>query len=312
MNFLNLKYFLAVAEELNITQAAARLYISQQSLSSHILKLEKELGTKLFERTPVFSLTYAGSRLYDLASRIVDLERQIVSEIDDINNHRRGKLTIGVSHTRGSAILPDILPRFAQENPLIEVALIEGNSTELEDALNHGIVDLIIGFAPILLDSVSTVEVTHERLFLVVPRRFTIEAFGERSEFMRGKFSESVDVAAYANAPFLLLKKGNRIRTIVDDYFARCGIRPQIALESENIETTLALAAKGMGITVYPELFLKNIHPYMQKDSTLEVDFFPFDKSITSGTLVIGYSNNRYLSNAAKDFIDIALGVLKN
>ena len=60
MNFLHLKYFLLVAEELNITRAAERLYISQQSLSNHISNMEKELDVKLFTRSPKLSLTYAG------------------------------------------------------------------------------------------------------------------------------------------------------------------------------------------------------------------------------------------------------------
>ena len=62
MNFRNLEYFLAAAEEKNITRAAKKLYISQQSLSEHIAKLEDELGVPLFERTPNLKLTYAGEK----------------------------------------------------------------------------------------------------------------------------------------------------------------------------------------------------------------------------------------------------------
>ncbi len=312
MNFLNLQYFLLVAEMLNISKAAECLYISQQSLSAHIIKLEKILGTKLFNRKPQFTLTYAGTRLVDLASQILNLKQQIITEIDDINKFRRGKLTIGVSHTRGSAILPEILPEFKKANPLVEIALVEGNSQELEGALENGIVDLIIGFAPILLDSINTVEVAQEKLFAVVPHKYTKQTFGDKSEFMRGKFSESIDISAYIKCPFILLNKGNRIRNIIDDYFAKSNLKPNIILESDNIETTLALATKGMGITVYPELFLKNIHPYISENNLLKVDFFPFNKLLTVGTLVIGYSNNRYLSNAAQNFIDIALEVLQH
>ena len=62
MNFRNLQYFLAAAEEKNFTHAARRLYISQQSLSGHVAKLEEELGVPLFERGPELKLTYAGER----------------------------------------------------------------------------------------------------------------------------------------------------------------------------------------------------------------------------------------------------------
>ena len=66
MNFLTLKYFIAVAEELSITKASEKLFISQQSLSKHIIKLEKELEVTLFERAPTMSLTYAGKRFFTL------------------------------------------------------------------------------------------------------------------------------------------------------------------------------------------------------------------------------------------------------
>lgn len=63
MNFLHLYYFRIVAEELNITRAAKRLFISQQSLSNHIRHMEEHFNTKLFYRQPKLRLTYAGERV---------------------------------------------------------------------------------------------------------------------------------------------------------------------------------------------------------------------------------------------------------
>lgn len=309
MNFLNLEYFLVVAEEMNISKAAARLFITQQSLSAHIQKLEKSLGTELFIRHPTFSLTYSGTRLVEAARKILDLKQQIISEINDINEGKRSKLSIGVSHTRGCSILPDVLPQFMKEHPLVEVSVLEGNSREIEDALSKGNVDLIIGMAPVMLDYVETIELVQERLLFVVARKFTQQIFGKDEEKARQKFMECVDASAYSEVPFVLLKKGNRVRNIVDEYFMKNKIQVNVIFESENIETVLALAIKGLGATVYPEMFLDHIHPNIKKVKEHEVDFFPFDEAVTHGTLVIGYMNNRYLTNAAKDFINIAKGL---
>ena len=95
MNFLALEYFISVAEEMNITKAAERHFISQQSLSNQIIKLEKELGIQLFERSPSLSLTYAGTRFLRAANKIIDEKRQILREIDDINNNCRGEIKVG-------------------------------------------------------------------------------------------------------------------------------------------------------------------------------------------------------------------------
>ena len=138
MNFLHLKYFLMVAEELNITRAAERLYISQQSLSNHISNMERELDVKLFTRSPKLSLTYAGGLLVETATQILDLYSQYQTKVGDINRHYLGMLRVGISHTCGLALMPDILPKFRQEFPLVEFSLFEGNSTQLEDELSHG------------------------------------------------------------------------------------------------------------------------------------------------------------------------------
>lgn len=89
MNFSNLQYFVTVADELNVTKAAEKLYISQQSLSNQIIKLENELGVKLFVRNPGLKLTYAGDRLYKSARHILDLHNQMLSEIEDIKDNKK-------------------------------------------------------------------------------------------------------------------------------------------------------------------------------------------------------------------------------
>lgn len=92
MNFQNLQYFLAVAEEGSITRAAERLFISQQALSNHITRLEEELGCRLFTRKPNLELTYAGKYFQKSASRILDIQRQTATAMGDINGSRRGEL----------------------------------------------------------------------------------------------------------------------------------------------------------------------------------------------------------------------------
>jgi len=309
MNFLNLHYFVVVCEELNITRAAERLFISQQSLSKHILKLEEELQIQLFNRTPTLSLTYAGTRLLKTARQILDLKRQIINEMDDINNHQRGELRIGISHTRGRVILPKILPDFRRTHPYIDVCVVEGNTRFLEDSLSHGRVDLLVGFGPILLEDVESVDLFQERIFLVVPKELMAGLFPDRLEEMVARFEKNVDVAAFRGCPFLMLSSANRTRIIFDKYVKKLGIPIQTVLEMESIETLLALACKGMGITLYPELFVKNLSFFTDKSEESPVYFFPLAAPSTIGTLVVGYSRERYLSEAARDFIALAKNI---
>ena len=308
MNFQHLKYFLMVAEELNITRAAERLYISQQSLSNHIGNLERELDVKLFTRSPKLWLTYAGGLLVDTASQILDLHSQYLSKVGDINKQYLGVLRVGISHTCGLALLPEVLPKFRAEFPQVEFSLFEGNSTQLEDELSHGRADLIICFQPIIMEGVAAIPLTEQRLAMVVPRSFTDRLFGQQAEEVRLQFTQGADIRAFEHLPFVLIKRGNRTRNIVDQYFSRYYFKPQLILETENTVTTLAMAQAGVGITICPELFLRAI-PAPSPDSA-GVDIFPLTDPSTFSKLVAGYRKSRYLSHFGQRFIEIAQDVL--
>ncbi len=305
MNFLHLKYFLLVAEELNITRAAERLYISQQSLSNHISNMEKELDVKLFTRSPKLSLTYAGDLLVETATQILDLHSQYLAKVGDINRHYMGLLRLGISHTCGLALLPDILPKFQAEFPMVEFSLFEGNSTHLEDELAHGRVDLIICFQPIMMEGVEVVPLTEEELILVVPKIFTDQLFGDRAEEVRAQFASGADIDVFQHQPFILIKRGNRTRNTVDQYFSRHFFKPKLILETENTITTLAMAEAGIGITICPELFLKTIHVTANQASTEKLDLFPLTDPSTISKLVVGYRRDRYLSHFGERFIQL-------
>lgn len=305
MNFLHLKYFLLVAEELNITRAAERLYISQQSLSNHISNMEKELDVKLFTRSPKLSLTYAGDLLVETATQILDLHSQYLAKVGDINRHYMGLLRLGISHTCGLALLPDILPKFQAEFPMVEFSLFEGNSTHLEDELAHGRVDLIICFQPIMMEGVEVVPLTEEELILVVPKIFTDQLFGDRAEEVQAQFASGADIDVFQHQPFILIKRGNRTRNTVDQYFSRHFFKPKLILETENTITTLAMAEAGIGITICPELFLKTIHVTANQASTEKLDLFPLTDPSTISKLVVGYRRDRYLSHFGERFIQL-------
>lgn len=312
MNFLHLKYFLLVAEELNITRAAERLYISQQSLSNHISNMERELDVKLFTRSPKLSLTYAGDLLVETATQILDLHSQYLAKVGDINRHYMGVLRLGISHTCGLALLPEVLPKFQAEFPMVEFSLFEGNSTHLEDELAHGRVDLIVCFQPIMMEGVEVVPLTQEDLILVVPRSFTDQIFGDRAEEMRQQFSAGADIDAFQHMPFILIKRGNRTRSIVDQYFSRHFFKPKLILETENTITTLAMAEAGVGITICPELFVKTIHITAARSSSDKLDFFPLTDPSTISRLVVGYRRDRYLSHFGERFIALTQQALQS
>ena len=106
MNTTGLQYFLTVAEEMNFSRAAQRLFISQQSLSGHIQRLEKYFGVQLFERRPVLKLTAAGEQMRLYAEYILRAEQQMTSRLADLSRENTGKLSFGCSRSRAEQFLP--------------------------------------------------------------------------------------------------------------------------------------------------------------------------------------------------------------
>lgn len=306
MNFLNLEYFLTAAEELNFTKAAKKLFISQQSLSSHISKLENDLGVELFNRTVPLTLTPAGKSLVKNAARILDLKEQSVKELSDIKDFKRGDLFIGASHTRGRAFLPEILPYYNEKFPNINLHLLEGNSRELDAALLKGDVDLIIGMLPFNVENVEIVPLCNEEVLMVVPDNILVKYFPNNYKEVKQKLEKDMDITLLKDCPFLMVNAKNRVRIIADEMFNEKEIKPNIILETESIETVLALSVKGMGITFYPKTLMNNKDLIFDKNTITGVNLYHLKYNKTHGTLAIGYQKNRYVSQALKEFIELA------
>lgn len=307
INFLNLEYFLVAAEELNFTKAAKRLYISQQSLSNHISNMEKEFGIALFNRSMPLTLTYAGQILKERARQMLALREETYHEIADIKDFTKGQLTIGMSHTRGRKILPQILPVYQERFPGIDLHLKEGNSSELDADLLHGDVDLVIGLLPFKVENVETVPICEEEILLVVPDAVLERTYPGQLARLKGQLAKNADLTLVKDCPFLLINSGNRVRTLADDMFAEAQMDPRIILETENIETALALTLKGMGITFYPRMFMSGQDIWKeQKEGFLNTGFYRLNSPKARSILGIGYHKGHYMSQATKEFIRIA------
>ncbi len=305
MNFLNLQYFVMAADEGNITHAAEKLNISQQSLSNHIANLEKAFQVELFVRKPSLTLTYAGERLYRHAVQILDIQSQIENEMKDISKHKNGVLRIGISYTRGRAFLPKVVPAFKECNPFMKLTIIESNSQTLEEELLRGYIDLYIGTNIPERPEITAEQLTREQFYLVVPKKIMQRLYGDQAETYAEKFCQAAALEDFASQPFVLLSRENRIRNIIEGYLQRKGLHLDIQMEMENIETLFALACRGVGITVYPETFLKSGDTFRAKEND-QVYFFPLNASFGGSTLSIGYHNQRYLTAAAAEFIRLA------
>ena len=133
-----LRYFLAVAQQRNITKAARELLVSQPTLSKQLADLESELGAKLFIRGHrQITLTDEGEYLQARAKEIIQLSDQTATNIQK-EQVVTGTLSIGAGESIGMQRIMEVLSGIIQDYPDVKIRLVSGNADEMETALKHG------------------------------------------------------------------------------------------------------------------------------------------------------------------------------
>ena len=152
----NPEYFLTIVKERSISRAAEHLYLSQPYLSQYLAKLESNLGVVLLDRshTPL-RLTPAGEVFHAYLERQDYLDRQLVSDLRDLQNEKRPVLHIGVSPWRGSTLLPDVLPLFTKQYSDVQVVLHEAPVPQLGDLAASSVTDFCLMHIPSDLTNLS-------------------------------------------------------------------------------------------------------------------------------------------------------------
>ena len=239
INPRTITYVTAVAEEQSFSKAAERLYITQPSLSQHILNAEKEYGVQFFDRRSMpVRLTYAGERFLAIAKEMDQLDRQLSREMDDITCNLTGRIAVGVSSTRGSRFIPQLFSRFKSRYPGFELDLVEDSNAKQLEAVRNGRVDF--AFTGYTQDDLYSHLIAEREIKLAVRRDLVNNLSPETG---------SVAMTSFSEYPFILLKKGRGIRNIADQLFSDNNINPQIAYETSNYNMALGMAREGLGCT---------------------------------------------------------------
>lgn len=293
MDFKQLQYILTIYEEGGISKAAEKLYISQPSLSKCVITLENQLGMKIFDRSVVpIELTPFGKAYIETAQQILNLNDDLIKRISDIKNIDAGTLRIGTTFTGASHKLPKVLPRFMEENPEIEVEIIEEKTSLLEETLIKGHLDLIILNGPVELKKIKFIPITRERLYLVTPPGLFDLGDEEKN------FDNVVKKYDLNKQRFITLHNEQKMRKLTDKIFEDYGLNPDIRFKMRNINGVIKLCAEGLGVTIVNENIKENMDYYIKPD------FYelPQRYDIESG---VAYRKGGYICEAAKKFLKV-------
>ncbi|MBQ9686144.1 MAG: LysR family transcriptional regulator [Oscillospiraceae bacterium] len=310
MDFTLLKSFVAVAEEKSFSSAAKNLFISQQTLSKQIAKLEEELDTALFLRSRPLTLTPDGRQFLQTAKQILQLKQQY-EESSSKSFSGSSYIHLGMEHTIARAILPHVLPRFLKMHPDTYVKLSEDSPDVMQKSISYDGVDLVIGSLGNTPDRFVSVPLCRKEQLLVVPKAIMDALAGEHAAELRARFTEGADLSFFESAPFIRIPRQSSGGRALASYLKYYDINPRFVCELTNIENAFQLANSGLGVFIYARVFWDMLSPEMQEDYRKNVDIFPLPYLPDTDDVCAYYSRETGLHgqtlelfNSIRDFFD--------
>lgn len=244
MDFKQLRYFLAVAEERSFGRAAVRLHMAQPPLSRQIRTLEDQEGVSLFVRTPYgVELTPAGQVLMEDAPGILRHVERARQRIHLADEGLAGRLDVGIFSSGELSSIPQMLRRFRAQRPEVEVSLHNMSKTEQLEALHERRID--IGFMRLVPSrpGISVEEVQREPLLVALP---AVHPLLDR-EYLRLQDLDGEPILLYPKAELYGLAQE------VTAAFMAEGVRLRVQQETDDIVTCITLVACGYGLCITTE-----------------------------------------------------------
>ncbi|MBR0136531.1 MAG: LysR family transcriptional regulator [Clostridia bacterium] len=287
-NIAKYSVLLAVSEAGSLTAAAERLGYTQSGISHIIADLESECGFPLILRGKTGSrLTREGERLLEPVRGAIRAGEQLAEAIDAINGLRSGRVRVGMFSSVAIHWAPEMLLRFGELYPNIEVEVFSGRYDEIEDKVLSE--ELDCGFlTKQTRRDLKFSELTRDRLLAVLPKDHPLAGMS------------SLPVGLIASEDFIIPGEGSNYD--IGGIFRSCRVSPRVRYALSDDHAALSMVEKGLGMTILPELMLEGREDNV---AVMELDP-PFHR-----TIGIVSRPNRLVPPAAKAFMEFVKELVK-
>jgi LysR family transcriptional regulator, low CO2-responsive transcriptional regulator len=287
MDYDQLASFLEVAKLQSFSRAAEKIYRTQPAISAQVRLLEQECGEKLFDRSgKKVQLTPAGEILRGYAEKLLDLQKQALQAIAELNQTPRGKLYIGANEATCLYVIPKTFASFRQLYPLVQISIYRNFSHKIVQKVQEGAVDLGIVTLPQTANNMEVIPMFRDEVQVVVPKNHPLAK------------KRSVTLEEVAQYPLILPKTGHT-RVVVDRLMREFRDHLQISMELASVETQKKFVGAGLGISLINRA-------YAQPEVAAGVlKLIPLEGQRIYRELGLIYRRDRYLSLPAKVFIEV-------
>ena len=247
MEFKQLRSFVEVVRQGSFTQAAQRLHASQSAISKQVAQLEQSLHVQLLERSgPHVRLTAAGEVVLRRAEDMLRLRRELLIELDDLSQMKRGELRLGLPLLGADALFAWRFAEYRKRYPHIQVHLVEGGSKSLEQALHAGELELAGALTP------------NDPAFDWQPFcNEPLDALLPAAHPLAGR--ESIALAELADTPFLLYQQSFTLNDRLLRACREAGFEPREGGRSGQADFLGALVAAGQGVVLLPRAVAQEV-----------------------------------------------------
>jgi len=250
MELHQLRYFCAVAETGSFSRAAEHSHVSQPSLSQQILKLEAELGARLFDRLGrSVRLTEVGKTFLPRARAVLRELEAARGDVVESKDSISGQVAVGAIPTVAPYFLPSVLASFSKRFSESAVTVIEEITPVLLERLRAGSIDIAILALPVRGHEFDALPLLTEPLFAALPKKHILAR------------RTAIALRDLRKEPFLLLRDGHCFRENALAACDRARVSPQVVFESGQFSSLLGLVGAGMGVSLVPEMAVDRRSP---------------------------------------------------
>lgn len=292
MEFKQLEAFVAVVENKSFSEAARKLNLTQPTISAHIQTLEQELNSRLLIRTTKkLTITQRGLQLYDCASNMLNMRKNI---IDEFTGHNKKIIDLAVSTIPSSYLLPEILGAFTKQISDIYFHSWQSDSLGAVSRVLDGSVDLALIGNTFDEPDCCFIPFRQDKLVIATPVNDHYLQLEKKSK------SGALEFSDFLKEPFIMRETGSGTKKEIDRYLEERNIPAsslRIVARMNDLEAIRKSVAGGLGISILSACSARDLA------DTHQILMFPLNSEKAVRTFYIVYSKNRILKPHVKQFL---------